>query len=564
MAKPLQSFHMRAQLGYTCSMENNIDHLFGDLDRPPKSDAYHRARLHGLHHYSACHASAESLIFSASSSSDLPIIALFLQTLDGEQYAFQQKNTRWDTALWLFLHEWQLELPFASLADGRPYRIYAQLGDGTRLYADNGAICETEATLFRLALPRESSEWIRRAIIYQVFVDRFNPGEGHSWAQDSDLRRPFGGRIAGVTEKLPYLRQMGFNAVWLTPIFQSPSHHGYDCSDYARIEPRLGNEDDLKRLLERAHALKMRVILDFVANHGSNLHPRVQEALREPADPACAWIKWKQWPAYEAFYDVQGMPEWNLAPGSPAREHLLAMAQKYLRLGVDGYRLDYANGPEREFWVDFRRACLAVCPDFCSFGEIVAPADEQASFAGGMDGSLDFLSCQALRETFALGNWPLGRLMGYLQAQSEAFPRGFLRPTFIDNHDMNRFLFTAGGQMNALRKALKLLYLLPGPPIVYYGTECALSQGSSIHAEGGIGFDEAREAMDWSDGASAELGGLLRQMADLRTSLPWLTGARWQCDELNEAQGRSLCSLHGRGGENMRVEISDDDLLIEL
>lgn len=243
-------------------------------------------------------------------------------------------------------------------------------------------------------------------MVYQVFVDRFNPGKGKKWLQTTDLTKPFGGTLRGVIEKLDYIKDLGFNTIWLSPIFASPSHHGYDISDYLRVEPRFGTEADLRELLDLAHAKGLRVLLDFVANHCSNQHERFQAALAGDKD-AISWFKWKNFPEYESFYDVPEMPCFNLEPGSPARAHLLEVARYWLQFGADGYRLDFANGPAREFWVEFQQACQEVNPDCWTFGEIVAPADEQITFAGSMHGTLDFLTCQALRETFATRHWSL-------------------------------------------------------------------------------------------------------------------------------------------------------------
>ena len=249
------------------------------------------------------------------------------------------------------------------------------------------------------------------------------------------------------------------------------------------------------------------------------------------------------------------MPNLNLAWGSPARAHLLAVAQKWLSLGVDGYRLDYANGPEPDFWVDFRRACRQINPECWTFGELTLPADVQRSFGGGMDGALDFLTCQALRETFGQRRWSLARLAGFLQAVQDYFPPEFSRPAFIDNHDMNRFLFMAQGEQRALHAALTLLYLLPGAPIVYYGTESGLSQRAGIHDRGAHGLDEARLAMNWEQGGTGPTAGLLRQLSAFREANPWLARARWQLLELDERGQSALFGLTAPGG-SLRVRVN--------
>ncbi len=180
-------------------------------------------------------------------------------------------------------------------------------------------------------------------------MDRFNHGAGKAWKQTSDVCQPFGGTLAGVIAKLPYIKEMGFNAIWLTPIFASPSHHGYDTSDYFQINPAFGTLEEFNLMVSEAHRLGIRIILDFVANHCSNEHPYFQDALKNENSSYHDWFVWKKWPAYDSFFDVGTMPKINLSYGSPARDHLLSAAKYWLELGVDAYRLDYAYGPEHDF-----------------------------------------------------------------------------------------------------------------------------------------------------------------------------------------------------------------------
>jgi len=300
----------------------------------------------------------------------------------------------------------------------------------------------------------------------------------------------------------------------------------------------------------------MRVIVDFVANHCSDQHPAFQSALADQRSAQVGWFTWPKWPKrYLSYYNVKTMPEFNLRYGSPARTHLIETAQKWLRLGVDGYRLDYAPGPGRDFWVDFQRACLQINPECWTFGEVVAPAEEQAEFDGSMHGTLDFLTCQALRETFATRNWDAARLAGYLQSSQNAFPPTFSRPAFIDNHDMNRFIFTAEGNLSAVHAALSLLYLLPQPPIVYYGTEFDLSQQRSIHDRAASGFDEARLATPWETKPLPETSQLLRQLSDFREANPWLSEATWQV--ISVSKDGQQAQIKATSGSN-QLEVSID------
>ncbi|MEA4813129.1 MAG: alpha-amylase family glycosyl hydrolase [Anaerolineaceae bacterium] len=543
------------------------DHIFGLTGSPSQRLKESQQRLNGVHHWGEKRPfrpePGDRVLLHATSSSDLPIRAMRVAiTVDdwNTQTSFTMKaeELSWDTLAWGWLKRWSLLLPSQQAGTLLRYKIWAELageGAGTpkTLYADSQASCFEEANAFAIWYGADQTPgWAKEARIYQIFVDRFNPGERGQWLQKDDLRQPMGGTLRGIIEKLPYIADMGFNCLWLTPIFASPSHHGYDASHYFRIEPRLGTEKDLRLLMECAHALGLRILLDFVANHSSVQHPAMQQALadRSTAD----WYQWKKWPKYAAFFGVKEMPNFNLAYGSPARAHLLEAARYWLEFGADGYRCDYANGPSADFWVDFRKVCREAKPNSWFFGEVIRPADEQRAFVGGLDGTLDFLTCQAIRESLALGTWKLSRLAGSLTQSEAYFPPEFSRPAFIDNHDMNRFLFSARGDERLLRMALCLLYLLPQPPVVYYGTENLCSQEKSIHSEGSVGFDEARLPMDWQ--AEPRLAGLLKQLADLRQNYPQFLAAPWQCDWVDDAKGSLLLTKRLEENETWQFYIN--------
>ena len=525
------------------------DHIFGLAESPASSARKAKQRLQGVHHWGNKRPfrpePGDRVLLQASTSADLPVIKLRVAiTFDNWQTKeilnFKVDELVWDTHLWGWVREWSLLLPPQEAGVTLRYKIWAELsnnasGECQLLYADNQANHFEAADGFAIYYGADATpEWAHSARVYQIFVDRFNPGKGSSWLQTERLDRPMGGTLRGITEKLQYIEEMGFNCLWLTPIFASPSHHGYDTSNYLEIEPRFGSKADLKKLIEHAHALGIRVLLDFVANHSSNQHSALQAALADRNAPEQSWFRWKRWPRYEAYAGVQSMPDLDLRFGKPAREHLLQAARYWLEFGVDGYRCDYAYGPSPDFWVDFRRVCREAKADSWFFGEVVQPADIQRAFSGGLDGTLDFLTCQAIRETIGRKAWPLSRLAGVLQQAEEYFTPEFSRPAFLDNHDMNRFFFTAKDNPALLKIALTLLYLLPQAPIVYFGTENLLSQRQSIHAKDSIGYDEARLPMDWRK--EGKLVPLLSRLAELREANPQLLEAGWVCERVDDQQ----------------------------
>jgi cyclomaltodextrinase / maltogenic alpha-amylase / neopullulanase len=162
---------------------------------------------------------------------------------------------------------------------------------------------------------------------------------------------------------------------------------------------------------------------------------------------------------------------------------------------IDGYRLDYANGPGPDFWGEFNKACKSVRPDCFCFGEIVETPDHMRHYVGRLDGCLDFHVCEMLRRTFARRTRTEDDLARFVQRHAAYFPRNFIMPTFIDNHDMDRFLFIAGGDRDALRRAVTAQMRLPGPPIIYYGTEVGLEQ--KVSKTPALGLDVCRLPMRW-------------------------------------------------------------------
>jgi glycosidase len=456
---------------------------------------------------------------------------------NGQVVRLVQTDVEWDAVTWGYVTRWQGTLPPQPEGAVVRYRIGAWAADGPEVYADwppvqdiaeraaaaffrgeEGAAivppAPGEGLVFSYHVDRlRPPDWAREAVLYQVFVDRFYPGDGREWLQPDSLRGFFGGTLWGVRDKLDYIADLGATCIWLSPTWVSPSHHGYDVVDYRHVEPRLGGDEALHALVQAAHGRGIRVLLDLVCNHLSDQHPLFQEALHNPHSPYRAWFTFDDSPiGYRTFFGVRSMPQINLAHPE-ARAWMLDIARYWLReFDVDGYRLDYANGPGPGFWAEFRAACRAVKPDCLCFGEIVDQPSAWLPYIGRLDGCLDFHLGEALRKTYAYRTWTEADFERFV-ARHEAYFAGageFIRPTFIDNHDMDRFLFIAGGDKGALRRAAEAQMRLPGPPIIYYGTEVGLTQRGG--KGGGLGLESSREPMPWDDRQDADLLAFYRDL----------------------------------------------------
>jgi len=426
----------------------------------------------------------------------------------------------WDTVLWGYIHHFKGVIPGQPADTILKYSLSGITADGKEIAADDGTISACYIA------DDPTPIWSKDAIVYQIFVDRFHPGKGNSWLAPESPAGFYGGTLSGILEKLDYLSELGINVLWLTPIFPSPSHHGYDTTDLFDIEPRLGTKGDLRSLLDESHQRNIRVLLDLVPNHVSNLHPTFQSAIADRKSPYTSWYTFKNWPEnYLSFFDVPELPQLNLRDSS-ARQHMLDAAAYWLEFGVDGYRVDYAIGPAPDFWADFRIVTRQTRPDCWTFGEVVEPPDSQLNFEGGLDGCLDFNLMEALRKTFAYGGWHAETFASYLSRHEAYFPEAFSRPSFLDNHDMNRFLWAAGGDIRRLRLAALCQFTLSGPPVIYYGTEVGLSQVRDVRQDGRGLPEESRLPMLWDNDQDPSLLEFYRQLIHHRNEFTLLKGGR--------------------------------------
>lgn len=419
----------------------------------------------------------------------------------------------WDTELWGYIRQFSGSIPGQAEGTIVRYKIGLEDQEGIEKFADQNTVF----ALFVAADPTPT--WTMDAIIYHVFVDRFYPGDGCKWKQPGSLGGFYGGTIRGITEKLDYVQEIGFNTLWLSPIFPSPSHHGYDATDLFNIEPRLGGLTDFQSLIKTAHDRNIRIILDFVPNHVSDQHLIFQQAMGDPKSPYTDWFTFTRWPdEYETFFGVKSLPQLNLRHPD-ARKYMIDAAVFWLNLGVDGFRLDYAIGPVQEFWAAFRKQTRRANPECWTFGEVVDPPDVQRSFEGLLDGCLDFLMLEGIRQTFAFENWPASRLASFLDRHEAFFQSNFTRPSFLDNHDMNRFLWVVEGDQRKLQLAAMCQFSLSEPPIVYYGTEVGLSQQRDVRQEE-LGIpEEARLPMLWEDQQDQDLLQYYQELCGMRKNL---------------------------------------------
>lgn len=434
------------------------------------------------------------------------------KALQGQAVELEWASSQWDDLIWGYYHLFQGTLPGQKDQTIVRYRISLLMADGIEIFADNGAYYAYAVDTF--APP----EWSKNAIIYHIFVDRFARPKGETWNPVESIEGIFGGNLRGILDRLDYLQNLGVNTLYLSPIFPSSSHHRYDATDYFNIDPMVGDKRDLRQLLDTLHQQGMHLILDFVPNHWSDQHPTFRQAISDPNSPYRDWYIFSNYPNnYECFFNVPCMPKVNLR-NPQARAYMIEAAKYWLGFGVDGFRIDHAIGPTPDFWADFRLQTRQVNPECWTIGEIIESPLIQLTYSGLLDGCLDFLLLEAFRQTFATQQWSAQKLASFLMGHYSLFPEGFSLPSFLDNHDMDRFLWAAGGDTRKLKLAALCQFTLPGIPMIYYGTEVGLSQRKGIRdRKRGFGkLEEARLPMLWGDEQDQRLFRYYQQLIQFR------------------------------------------------
>jgi glycosidase len=484
----------------------------------------------------------------------------------GSAVAFGRTGVTWDTLTWAYVETWSATIPPQPTGTLVRYRMeaWAEHDRATTWATETAGLVAGErpagvddASALILGadspplwpVPRHGSfaynvddeavpDWLRDAVIYQVFIDRFATTGGMPFAEPATPGGFYGGTLRGVIERLDHIAKLGVTCIWLSPLFPSPSHHGYDATDLRTIEPRFGTEDDLRDLLTQAHAAGMRVILDFAANHVSSGHPAFQRALRDRDSPEASWFTFTDWPQqYLSFFGVADHPQVD-CDDPAARDYMIGSATRWLEFGVDGFRCDYAQGPSHAFWSAFRAETRRAHNDAITIGEIVETPALQRTYRGRMDGWMDFLLNQTVRSFFAFGDITVSDFDAFLRRHLAFFDGDFVVPSFLDNHDMNRFLWIVRGDVRRLRLAALCQFTLPSPPIVYYGTEVGLSQRRDVRYADGSGHpEESRLPMLWGSEQDSALLDFYRRLIHVRQADPSLWRGDRTTIELDDAAG---------------------------
>lgn len=364
----------------------------------------------------------------------------------------------------------------------------------------------------------DGTYWFKNTIIYHILIDRF---AGFTSTENWDKPNFLGGNIKGIIKKLPYLQELGVTVIWISPFYKTSEYHGYHITDFYQVDPHFGTIKDIENLIQLVHEYDMRIIADFVPNHCSNEHPYFIKAKNDKNSEYKNWFYFTKWPyKYLCFLSIRELPKINLSY-PPARDHILNAAKQWLKLGFDGFRLDHVIGPPHSFWQQFREEIKKENPCFVLIGEAwmkgikfhelktINVKNKFLKWLFGessdallkeynetLDGVLDFKLQELLREHIARQDTQQG-LMKEIKYHYNKYPDNYLLPTFLDNHDMDRFLFKCHNNKEKLKQAAEIQFSIDQPAIIYYGTEIGMTQEKSIWEFPAYGDLQARQLMNW-------------------------------------------------------------------
>jgi neopullulanase len=375
-------------------------------------------------------------------------------------------------------------------------------------------------------MPVITPEWVKDAIFYQIFPDRFAQSDHvfksfnfEPWDSPPTAFGFKGGDLRGVVDKLDYLQDLGITAIYLNPVFAAAANHRYHTYDYFTVDPLLGGNAALRQLIDAAHARHIRIILDGVFNHTGRGFWQFHHVLENRA--ASPYVDWFHFdlerlsgernfgaypdPAseealqkglssvevigYQAWWNLPALPKFNTK--TPAvREFLWKVATHWIEFGIDGWRLDVPSEiDDDDFWREFRRRVKATNPNAYIVGEIWHEAQRWLQgdqfdavtnyplsiaclgFFGG-----DHLDMNEIRR---VGSYRHARPLD-AQEFADCIDRilGLYDPAItqaqlnsLNTHDTPRFITSVADDQARFRLALLFLFTFAGAPCIFYGDE---------------------------------------------------------------------------------------------
>jgi len=401
-------------------------------------------------------------------------------------------------------------------------------------------------------------DWVKSAVFYQIYPDRFRKGpvdhapRGISlkpWGTPASEQGYQGGDLYGIVEKLDYLKDLGITAIYLNPIFSSASNHRYHTFDYMQVDPLLGGNDALRLLIDQAHARSMKIVLDGVFNHASRGFWAFHHILENGLDsPYLDWFHVDDFPLnpypkkeneplnYKGWWNLPALPKFN-TDNAGVRDYLFSVAEYWVDFGIDGWRLDVPKEIDDDsFWQEFRLRVKNKNPEAYICGEIWDRSDRWLQ-GDQFDAVMNYPIGFAALSFFGTGNLRLDYKQNHIDLRVCNAEELSIRVddiyswydweinqaqlNLLDSHDMPRAKWLVKDNVSSLKQALAFLLSMPGAPCIYYGTEIGMTGGND---------PDCREAFPWHKPEQWDLSiaSVIRKHALARQKHEVLTKGQYQ------------------------------------
>ncbi|MDO4940509.1 MAG: glycoside hydrolase family 13 protein [Erysipelotrichaceae bacterium] len=347
--------------------------------------------------------------------------------------------------------------------------------------------------------------WSNKLIYYQIFPERFKNGDETlspkdcvPWGSKPTRENFMGGDIRGIIDELDYIKDLGVNCIYMTPIFKAPSNHKYDTVDYYEINPSFGNKDDLRKLVDEVHRKDMKIILDGVFNHCGYYWPYFQDVVKKGKGSKFAdWFYIDNYPILleEKNYDCVGhykwMPKLNME-NSDVVEYFIKIGEYWIKeFNIDGWRLDVADEIATTFFQRFSTRIKKIKPDALLLGETWGDAGKLVN-SDRLDTAMNYLFRDAMVDWIAKEEIKPSRFDHLINKMLSLYPRevSLRMYNLLDSHDTARFMYECNNDIRKYKLAIAMQMTMPGCPAIFYGDEIGLS---------GDNDPDCRLCMEWNE-----------------------------------------------------------------
>ncbi len=360
-------------------------------------------------------------------------------------------------------------------------------------------------------------EWLKNSIVYQIFPERFcRQGSQNEredilkWGDHENLQYTsnYGGNLKGIISKIDYLKDLGVNVIYLTPIFKSDTPHKYNTDDYFSIDPSFGTIEDARELVYECHKNGIKIIFDAVFNHCGNNFFAFKDLLKKQENS-----KYKDWffiDSYPVTFEEgnyytfgkkhKNMPKLN-TNNKEVREYLLKVGQYWIKeIGIDGWRLDVCDEIGHDFWREFRKSIKCIRQDAVLIGEIM---HEAGSFLKGdqLDGIMNYSFKNAVTDFFAKQELRVEQFSNILGENRMLYRDSIVNQMWnlIDSHDTPRFLTESSEKIEVLKLAVVFQFAYVGIPYIYYGDEVGINGGGDPYNRKCMIWDHNKQNIELMD-----------------------------------------------------------------